>query len=104
MIDVTIKDMRPATDQGKTVAYFEAEIRSELGQLLMTLKECKVIEGANGLFAGMYSKTYTQAGAKRYKQIVKLERVMQEKINAVAVAAYQRMGGVPAAPEPDIPW
>jgi DNA-binding cell septation regulator SpoVG len=90
---MNIKDMKLATGSGKTVAYFRVEWPG-----YMVINECKLVEGKNGLFAGMPQKEYTAAGVKKYKAIVYLEKALQEKVNAAAVEAYRLLGG--AQPEP----
>ncbi len=99
-----IKDMRLATGCGKTVAFFSVEFSAlfeadqrRLGG--MTIQECKLIDGANGLFAAPYSKEYTQAGVKKYKPINKFDKDLQAKINATAIAEYRRLTGAPAEPD-----
>jgi len=92
---VIIKDMRLATGCGKTVAFFSVEWPGT-----MTVNECKLVDGKNGLFAGMPQKEYTQGGVKKYKNIVKLEKESQETINTAAIEEYRRLTGA-AAPEPD---
>lgn len=98
---MNIKDMKLATGHGKTVAYFELEFPGN-----MVVRECKLIEGKNGLFAGMFQKEYIEAGKTKYKNIVKLDKPQQDKVNAAAIEAYRLLSGAPAAPEPneDIPW
>ena len=92
---VNIKDMRPVTNCGKTVAFFSVEWPGK-----MTINDCKLIEGKNGLFAGMPQKEFTLDGQKKYKNIVKLEKESQKTINTAAIEEYRRLTGA-AAPEPD---
>jgi DNA-binding cell septation regulator SpoVG len=102
-----IKGMRPATGCGKTVAFFSLEFTVLIENLRMpvTVTECKLIEGKSGLFAAMPQKEFTQDGVKKYKNLVKLDKALQEKVNAAAVEAYRLLGGAAAAePDPDIPW
>ena len=102
-ITVKITGMRPATDQGKTVAYFEIEILIDKKPLLTT-KENKLIEGAYGLFVGAFSKSYMKGEKKIYKPLWKFEKDLQELANKAAIAEYRRVSG-PQEPEPeDIPW
>lgn len=103
-ITVKIKGMRPATDQGKTVAYFDLEILIEKNLLLST-RENKLIEGAYGLFVGAFSKNYMKGGKKIYKPLWKFERDLQELVNEAAIAEYRRVSGPQEEPEAeDIPW
>lgn len=88
------------TGAGKTVAFFSVEWPEK-----MTITECRLVEGKNGLFAGMPQKEYTQAGVKKFKNIVRLGKDLQEKINAAAIEEYQRLSGATAPQNPeDIPW
>ena len=98
---MNITDMRLATGHGKIKAYFALEFPGN-----MTIYECKLIEGKNGLFAAMPQKEFTQAGVKKYKNLVKLGKELQDKVNAAAIEEYRRLGGAPPAPESeeDIPW
>lgn len=98
-LTIKIKDMRPTTGCGKTVAFFSIEFPGE-----MTVHECKLIDGVNGLFAAMFSKEYTQGGVKKYKPINKLERDLQERVNGLAIAEYRRVSGPQELEESDIPW
>ena len=95
---MNIKDMPLATISGKTVAYFRVEWPG-----YMVISECRLVEGKNGLFAAMPQKEYTAAGVKKYKAIVYLEKLLQDKVNAAAIEAYQLLGRAPTEPE-DIPW
>jgi DNA-binding cell septation regulator SpoVG len=96
---MNIKDMRPATGHGKTVAYFAVEFPGN-----MTIYEAKLVEGKNGLFAAMPQKEFTQAGVKKYKNLVKLEKALQDKVNAAAVEAYQVLAPLPHPKADEIPW
>ena len=91
--------MTLATRPGPVKAYF-----SIVWEGKMTIADCKLVEGKNGLFAGMPQREFTDSGVKKYKNIVKLEKELQEKVNAAAVEAYRKLSGAPAEPEPDIPW
>jgi DNA-binding cell septation regulator SpoVG len=92
--------MKLASGCGKTVAYF-----SIIWPGKMTINECKLIEGKNGLFTGMPQKEYTQAGVKKYKSIVYIEKDLLEKINTAAIEEYQRLTGAAAEPDySDIPF
>jgi DNA-binding cell septation regulator SpoVG len=93
---MNIKGMRTATGCGKTVAFFSIEWPGK-----MTINECKLIEGKNGLFAGMPQKEFTLDGQKKYKNIVYVEKDLQNKITAAAVEEYRRLGGAAPAEEPD---
>lgn len=96
---MNIKGMRLATGCGKTVAFFAVEWPGH-----MTINECRLVEGRNGLFAGMFQKEYTQAGVKKYKSIVFLERSLQDKITAAAIEEYQRLGGAAEEGGDDLPF
>lgn len=72
---MNIKDMKLATGSGTTVAYFRVEWPG-----YMVINECKLIEGKNGLFAGMPQKEYTAAGVKKYKALVYLEKPLHRAL------------------------
>ena len=96
---MNIKDIKLATGHGKTKAYFAVEFPGN-----MTIYECKLVEGKNGLFAAMPQKEFTQDGVKKYKNLVKLDKALQNKVNAAAIEAYRLLGGAVPESEPDIPW
>jgi DNA-binding cell septation regulator SpoVG len=92
--------MRLATGCGKTVAFFSVEWPGH-----MTVNECKLIDGKNGLFVGLPQKEYTQDGVKKYKAIVYVERDLQDKITTAAGEEYRRLTGEPAQESyDDIPF
>ena len=100
---MNIKDIKLATFTGATKAYFTLEFPGN-----MTIYEAKLIEGKNGFFAAMPQKEFTQDGVKKYKNLVKLDKALQDKVNAAAIEEYRRLVGAPAAPAPEpedqIPW
>ena len=97
---MNITDMRLATGHGKIKAYFALEFPGNL-----MINECKLIEGKNGLFAAMPQKEFIQDGVKKYKNLVKLGKELQDKINAAAIEEYRRLSGAAPAEDPeDIPW
>ena len=111
---MNIKDMKFATGHGKNVAYFTLEVPEYVpgenppGQSRMIIENCKLVEGKNGLFVGMPQQAYTQAGVKKYKDIIHLQWEQQNRVNAAAIKEYRRLVGAPAAPAPEpedqIPW
>ena len=102
---MNIKDMNPVTGHGKTVAYFALEFPADTFkpgfEFPMVIINFRLIEGKNGLFAGVPQQEYTQAGVKKWKDIMKLGRAEQNKVNAAAIEAYRLLGAAPAPAEPD---
>jgi DNA-binding cell septation regulator SpoVG len=96
-----IKQMRKV-DLGKTKAFFSVEFPGNL-----TINDCKLIEGKNGLFAGMPSRKYTaRDGTEKYQSIVYVEQGLLHKITVAAELEYQGKTTKPqtSAPDEDIPF
>lgn len=94
-----IKNMRKISNGGKTVAFFSVEWPGK-----MTINDCKLIEGRNGLFAGMPSRKYTdKQGQEKYQSIVYVEQDLLNKISLAAQAEYGPTSPANEA-ESDIPF
>ena len=75
-----IRHMKKGT-WGKTKAYFDVEIGA------ITIKGCRLVEGQNGLFASMPTKTQEQDdGNVVYQNIVYLDKeLLIEVLNAAKI-------------------
>lgn len=69
---------------GKTKAYFDVEIGA------ITIKGCRLVEGQNGLFASMPTKTQEQDdGNVVYQNIVYLDKELLIEVLNVAKIRYE---------------
>ena len=69
---------------GKTKAYFDVEIGA------ITIKGCRLVEGQNGLFASMPTKTQEQDdGNVVYQNIVYLDKELLIEVLNVAKTRYE---------------
>jgi stage V sporulation protein G len=85
-----IKYMRPLNGDSKTKAFFSVEWEGK-----MTVNDCKLVEGRNGLFAAMPSRQYDdkKSGDKKYQSIVYLEQDLLLKVSDAALEEYNRLTG-----------
>jgi len=92
-----IKNMRKLSNGSKVVAFFAVEWEGK-----MTVNDCKLIAGTNGLFAGMPSREYIdkKTNEKKYQSIVYVEQDLLDKISRAAQAAYSP----DTSPDDDIPF
>jgi stage V sporulation protein G len=98
-----IKGMYLLNGDNKTKAFFSVEWPGK-----MTINDCKLVEGKNGLFAAMPSREYLdkKSGQKKYQSIVYVEQDLLNKISITAQEEYSRLVG-PKQPLPhddDIPF
>ena len=78
-----IRHMKKGT-WGKTKAYFDVEIGA------ITIKGCRLVEGQNGLFASMPTKTQEQDdGNVVYQNIVYLDKELLIEVLNVAKLRYE---------------
>ena len=78
-----IRHMKKGT-WGKTKAYFDVEIGA------ITIKGCRLVEGQNGLFASMPTKTQEQDdGNVVYQNIVYLDKELLIEVLNVAKIRYE---------------
>ncbi len=93
-----IKNMRPLNGDSKVKAFFSVEWPGK-----MTINDCKLVEGTNGIFAAMPSREYVdkKTNQKKYQSIVYVEQDLLDKISRAAKDAYSPSPGVP---EGDIPF
>ena len=93
-----IKNMRPLTGDSKVKAFFSVEWPGK-----MTINDCKLVEGKNGIFAAMPSREYVdkKTNEKKYQSIVYVEQDLLDKISRAAKDAYSPSSG---SPEGDIPF
>lgn len=95
-----IKNMRKINGSSKVVAFFSVEWEGK-----MTVNDCKLIAGQNGLFAGMPSRKYTDKnGQEKYQSIVYVEQDLLNKISLAAEAEYNKGNEPKQAPSNDIPF
>jgi DNA-binding cell septation regulator SpoVG len=97
---MNIKNMRKV-DLGKTVAFFSVEFPGHL-----TINDCKLIKGRNGLFAAMPSRKYTdKTGQDKWQSIVYVEQDLLTKITVAAELVYQgvsvKPSSIPQTPDED---
>ena len=85
-----IKGMRTLNGDSKIKAFFSVEYPGH-----MTINDCKLVEGKNGLFAAMPSRQYDdkKTGEKKYQSIVYVEQDLLNKISNAAREEYGRLTG-----------
>lgn len=99
---MNIKNLRKVENCGKLKAFFSVEWDGK-----MTVNDCKLVEGKNGLFAAMPSKEYLdkKTNQKKYESIVYAEQDLLNKISRMAQAEYERLSGKrEPAQEEDVPF
>lgn len=86
-----IKNMRKVDGFGTLKAFFEIDYPDEG----MTIKNCKLIDGKNGMFAAMPShlKKDKKTGQDKYESDIWLEQPTIKKITAAAELAYHNLNG-----------
>ena len=89
--------MNKVTKEGSKIkAFFRVETKN------FVINDCKLVEGANGLFAGMPSREYTdRQGQKKYQPIIWIKDT--DFIKAVTEEAVKVYNGNISAPD-DIPF
>jgi stage V sporulation protein G len=82
---MNIKGMRKLDGDSKVKAFFSVEWPGK-----MTVNDCKLVEGVNGLFAAMPSREYIdkKTNQKKYQSIVYVEQDLLAKISQAAREAY----------------
>ena len=85
-----ITRMNKGNDWGKTKAYFDLEIDG------FTIKNFKIIDSVNGLFAAFPSEKKDG----EYKETVWAERALKDKVNVLALAAYGQDSPIITAEDP----
>jgi DNA-binding cell septation regulator SpoVG len=79
-----IKNMRKYSNGGKVVAFFSVEWPGK-----MTVNDCKLVQGNNGVFAAMPSREYIdKQGEKKWQPVVWVEQELLVKISNAAQAEY----------------
>jgi len=79
-----IKGMRKINGESKIKAFFSVEFPGKL-----TINDCKMVEGKNGIFVAMPSREYTnKQGEKKWQNIVYVEQELLNKINVAAELEY----------------
>lgn len=98
-----IKNMRILNGDSKVKAFFAIEWEGK-----MTVNDCKLIQGTNGIFAGMPSREYIdkKTSQKKFQSIVYLEQDLLNKVSNAAKVEYERLTGdnQSSAPNGDIPF
>ena len=94
--------------QKKTVGKLKAFFSVDLGTKLV-IRDCKLVEGENGLFVGMPSRQYEHNGQTKWSNIVQiLDKSLLEEIQDAAIKEYgysPSQGPEPRADEePDFPF
>ena len=82
-------------DWGKVKAFFDLETEDGF-----TIKGFKVIEGANGLFAGFPSQKNKD---DEYNDTVFADKELKQKVNQLALDYYNRLGSS-KSDEDDLPF
>jgi DNA-binding cell septation regulator SpoVG len=92
-----IKNMRKISGDSKVKAFFSVEWPGK-----MTINDCKLVEGRNGLFAAMPSREYVdkKTNKKIYQSIVYVEQDLLDKISRAAATSYYPE----FKPDDDIPF
>ena len=80
-------------DWGKVKAFFDLETEDGF-----TIKGCKIIEGANGMFAGFPSQKNKD---DEYNDTVFADKELKQKVNQLALEHYNQSG---SSQSDDIPF
>ena len=80
-----IKNLHRLNGDSKVKAFFSVEWPGKL-----TINDCKLVEGKNGIFAAMPSREYVdkKTNEKKYQSIVYVEQELLNKISQAARQAY----------------
>lgn len=103
MSNIKISQMMKTSNAGKIKAFFNVDLGTK-----MVIRDCKLVEGTNGIFAAMPSRQYEHNGQTKWSQIVQiLDNKLLEDIQTAALKEYgyaPNRGPEPNPADDDLPF